>query len=357
MRAVEIVFGILKEIRRARTVLSNNEYYSVSGLIELTNNLHRAIELEEGDPGLLLNRIKIELPDCQSFEKLCNTVSEDCCAYTSLYDENDEEYDNACTYDSIYSLVQEKVKQEFSLEINCANEERLRWRMITKLFEDTIEFKDGLWYYNEEKRPEYIRINLEKLYDKVGHPIRLENLYIEYEKAKSTLKEKESILGDFHSKKRNMALALSHSIQKDVIFELNVFAKNLDHVFSLGNKNLREHPQKSKPGRPKNKIRYEKAEIMDLSSCFIDHYHYEKFLSIILEKPGKISGSETRQLFNVLKEKNWLKKEMGSPEDFLKFLLENNSVEVKLIPNSSSSIYNGVDSDGVYNYWSNLIQL
>lgn len=351
MSAEDIIFEILKDIRKAINIITLRTSFSTQELIDLTAIYNHVNELGGDDIQLLYNRIELELASSHKFQKLCDIVSRDTGALIELYGKNEDNYNKACSFDAITTHVLETSKQQFSLKINCANEERIKWRNIVKLFDDAIELQESYNYVPEDKN--ILEEYLETLYDKVGYPIRKENLYPEYQKARIILKQKESILDDFNNQKRHCAEDLADRIKEDVIFEINVLSKDYYSVFTQ--EKSEENMGIAQKGRPKNKNKYEIAGIKDLYTCFIGHENYNNFVQIIQEQNTPLSSGRMRAFFRVLKEKKWLKAEISSYKDFAGFLLKEDEIKKHLSFHTKNSVYSGALNEGDTNYWINLM--
>lgn len=308
MSAKETIFNILRKIREATSIITVRDQRSADPLVALSAVYDKLFELQAGPPDILFYQVETEVTNSVSLNKICERVKAECQEYHSVYLAHQKELDRWCSLMTIIQLVVKQAEREFSLRIHCAIEEKNKSIEIFNKYNDITR----LYNSRDDNSPiseEDMRIldqYREELYDLVGHPIRLETVNDEHDKARAIVNQKWDELEILNKQKQSRAGELQGQITQGVILGIDYFVENLSAAFIIDKSPTSS--SKRGAGRPTNRELYEENEITDIQSSFSDYDKYMVFEKAINSVGVKsIDINATRTIYNLLMSKKWLK--------------------------------------------------
>lgn len=359
MSAQETISGIAKDICKAANIILMGWPLTAKHLIQLSQIYHHIQDTQDGPISLLMAQMDLETNNNEGIKRYYGEIIEKCDIFCSAYSNHQEEWDKLCSYSSLQDLVLQESKREFGFKIHCANEEKNKWEKIYKKYNyitriyNSMDCRPG----QEEEDLAIIDEYRNELWDLVGHPIELETINEEHDKAKRIKDEKWNTLDELNRNRQQRAGDLLHQIDENIIPDFYDYVLGLrnaldGHLSDIGSN---VDVKKRRPGRPKKDEEYESAGVFDFASSFVDTDKYLKVKEVIEEKDHQLSGNEIYYLFEVLQSNNWIKSSLKSVETFADFLIMALGERVKI--SKGRYVYSGQDNPEYRDIWRDDLKL
>ena len=176
MKASEIVYEILGDIRRANEVLSKNRLLTADDMLSLTGIYQHILEYDRY-PEYLVSQLKLESTNNKALEQLFLQVITECNTYIEMYDLREEEWDRQCDFDNLINIIGAKADREYGVEIKTAKDEISKASQIFDKYNDITRLYNSLDCRNDKEEDKQIlekyRVELENL---IGRPVNLETI-------------------------------------------------------------------------------------------------------------------------------------------------------------------------------------
>lgn len=354
MNAQETVFNILREIRSATEYLSAGRPISALDMVRITEIHTHLLELTGGYSDILFSQLNTEVDNTSKLNEIYKKVVDECNAYNSVYLPKRDEWDRLCSWKGIITLVTSKAREEFALRIHCANEEKNKWQVIYEKYNNITRLYYSMDCRPDDKERDMMIINKyrEELYDLVGHPISLDTIDVEHDKAKQVVKAKWDALGEIHKQEQRRAGELQEQIRGNVLFYIHSIVTEIISLLPTTLKDTFPNAEGiKKKGRPNNETVYERVGIYDLKTCFIKESTYNKVIGIIQNYQNKITGDFINSLFKVLTEKSLLNIRMKSCSDFAEYMRKDPLINGFITFSSTQALYPSKNTDNNYDFW------
>lgn len=349
MTAVETLFDYLRTIQDAQNYVAPDkcENLSVEDLIALTSISRHLCGLEPDKANILAIEVEWNGVSEEVYAKTTRKIIDVCYIFTETYRANKELFDNQCSSEHIYYLINEKVKAEFYFIIKNADKEINKWREIYQKYNDiTRIYNSRGCHRDQEEDLRIIEMYREDLYDMVGHPVDLKYVNEEHDKAYETMRQKEIEKVEIEDSIRKRINELRTIVDSNVFDTICGYADSLASAFMSDvesivpedaqncisdslptsdanqTRSAQEPEQKRGRGRPSKNEVYSNAEITNFKSCFIDESYYNQVVGEIKKEPANsIKGDLSRCICELLIKSNKLKSEIRSTKELAGFMI------------------------------------
>ena len=330
MPAVDTIFAFLRTLRDITNILRHHASLTLDDIIALTNARDSLSDLEPSKFDLISLQLKVEGTREGLYEELSSKVVNECSAFISAYEVNQDIYDGQCSYSNVFRMMSDAAEMQVRFKKEAAVAALKKQHAIFDKYNDITRL-----YNSRDLRPgqesaemEIIHGYQEELYDLVGHPVSLDNVNAEHDAAYLKIKDLEQNVRDVKQEECDAFSRFQSLVDYDVLQSIREYAYQALEAISQP-KQIEEEPDpeaeatpKKKRGRPLKSEEYQKAGISDFRSAFIDDKYFEIIEKEILSYPRKgIDGKISKVIADTLISSGCLKKEMKSIFDLSNFMI------------------------------------
>ncbi len=331
MPAVDTIFSFLRTLRDATNLLRNRSSLKLDDIIALTNTRDSLSDLEPSKFDLISLQFKVECNRDGVYEEFASKVVDESSAFISTYEVNQKDFDEQCSYSNVFQMMSDAAQEQVRFKMEEAKSAQKKQHAIFNKYNDITRL-----YNSRDLRPgqesaemEIIHGYLEELYDLVGHPVILDNINAKHDAAYLKIKDYERKVLDVKQEECDVFSRFQSLVDYDVLQSIREYAYQALEAFSQPKPIEEEEPTreeeaapKKKRGRPLKSEEYQKAEISDFRSTFLDEEDFKIIEKEILSYPRKgIDGKISKVIADTLISSGRLKKEMKSIYDLSNFMI------------------------------------
>lgn len=331
MPAVDTIFSFLRTLRDVTNILRSHASLTLDDIIALTNARDSLSDLEPSKFDLISLQLKVEGTREGLYEELSSKVVNECSAFISAYEVNQDIYDGQCSYSNVFRMMSDAAEMQVSFKKEAAVAALKKQHAIFDKYNDITRLYNSreLQPNQESAEMEIIHGYLDELYDLVGHPVSLDNINAEHDAAYAAIKDFQQKVEEVRQEECGIFSRFQSQVDYDVLQSIREYAYQILEAFSQPKQIEKEEPApeeeaapKKKRGRPLKSEEYQKAGISDFRSAFIDDKYFEIIEKEILSYPRKgIDGKISKVIADTLISSGCLKKEMKSIFDLSNFMI------------------------------------